>query len=343
MPTLARPSLARGWLALGRFLTRVGCLLAACAACGVGLTGCPRPSNRANDGDHAGTAAEANRSTPRPAPRTPAGATCSGRNDCTADQVCVDDRCRYRQTSAAGEVLWRAATAQVEAGDSAGATRTFGEAAAAFEAAGAPVPPALLCERASTALGVASSLDARERAVTAADQCLRSSLPGDTKRTDTARALARLRYDGLDLALLDRPMPADRYFVREPSRPTVDAVTIEMTLTEQDYPGFTAIRQALDGDEAKRAIAECFVQDWELHHERTTSAALVLRYTSRTRDAGGLETFAPELEVAQTSLAEDGFEPCCAEALTAALGPGPRLGRAVTAWQLPLSLEARMP
>ena len=41
------------------------------------------------------------------------------------------------------------------------------------------------------------------------------------------------------------------------------------------------VREQLSGEAAHRAIAECFVSDWELRHERSAHANLVLRYSTR--------------------------------------------------------------
>jgi hypothetical protein len=58
------------------------------------------------------------------------------------------------------------------------------------------------------------------------------------------------------------------------------------------------------------------------------------------RDMGTYDAFEPELLVEKTTVAEDGFEPCVARALSANLTP-PRSGRVVS-WQAPLEVAAHV-
>jgi hypothetical protein len=280
--------------------------------------------------------------TPTPGTSQPEGAACTGRDDCPTDQLCVRGVCGYRLTSAAGEVLAAAARAQVEAGDLEGAGRTWEQAFAAFEAAEAPVPVRVLCGAAATSLRAARTAEARETAAKSADRCFRHSLPGAPERADVQLALARLRYDGLDLARFDQPEPADRFFSAPPSRPTVDAIDLAIDITEQpEQPGFADLRAAVLGEPARQAIADCFIQDWELRHERQATASLVVKLTSRLRDMGDYDTYDAAIEVQKTTLAEDGFETCVAAALGVTLATRPRMTRLV-AWQTPLEIAARL-
>jgi hypothetical protein len=250
--------------------------------------------------------------------RPPAGAACAGRDDCTSDQVCVDARCRYRETSVAGEVLASAAEAQGAAGDWAGAIETYDAAFAAFEAKGAPVPPEIACGAAELMLRTATEPDARERGARRADLCFRTTVPGHPARMAVRAALARVRFDGLELSSFDRPEPQDNFFTRSPTRPTVAtvAVVIEMPdLEPRELPGHTAVRELLQSDVGRRAIAECFVQDWDAHHRPSASASLRVRATVQTVDLGDRDEYQPHFEVTQGSMAVDGFEPCLAGAL----------------------------
>lgn len=281
-------------------------------------------------------------SSPRPLPSVmAAGTTCGGRDDCASDQVCVQAVCRYRATSAAAEILAAGAAAQVEAGEVEGALRTYDQAVAAFHAANAPVPPEVVCGAAIAALRGARTPELRESAARRADTCFRGSLPGDAQRNEVRTSLARMRFDGLDAARFDRPEPADRFFALQPSRPTADAVAIAIDIPDRDSAGFAEVRDTLRSDPAKHAIVDCFVQDWELRHQRQATASLVIRYQTTLRDMGDYDTFDPSLEVAPTTPAEDGFEPCLARALTATLAPGPR-GHRIVAWQEPFEIAARL-
>ena len=272
--------------------------------------------------------------------RSAAGTTCAGRDDCPSDQVCVDHVCRHRETSIAGEILASAAEGQVVAGDFEGAIRTYDQAIEHFDTAHAPVPPDLLCASASLILRTARDADARERGARRADACFRASVPGMPARTEVRRAVARLRFEGLDTALFDRAEPAERFFTQEASRPTVDALAIDVELPESEEPGVQQVREQLTGETAHRAIAECFVSDWELRHERSAHANLVIRYSTRLHDMGTYDSYEPEIRVEKTTVAEDGFEPCVARALSAAI-TAPRAGR-VVAWQTNLELTARV-
>ena len=296
----------------------------------------PRPTDPTGTGEDGTEGAGRSSASKMPA----SGTSCAGRDDCPSDQVCVEQRCRYRETSVAGEILATSAQAQVDAGEWEGAARTYDQAIAAFEAAHAPVPPEVLCASASLMLRTATDPAGREGGAQRADRCFRASVPGSAAREDVRRAVARLRFEGLDPALCDRPQPPDRFFTLEQSRPTVDALAIDVQFPESEEPGAAQVRAQITGDVAHRAIAECFVQDWDVHHQRTATASLVVRYSTRLRDMGTYDAFDPELVVDKTTVAEDGFEPCVARALTSAL-TAPR-GSRVVAWQQPMEVSARV-
>lgn len=272
--------------------------------------------------------------------RPPTGTSCSGRDDCPSDQVCVESVCHYRETSVAGEILAAAAAAQVEAGDWQGATRAYDDAITAFGTR--PVPPDVLCGSAVLLLRTSADAEGRERGARRADQCFRASPPGYAPREEVARALSRLRFEGLDAALFDRIDPAETFFTGEASRPTLDALTINVVIPAdvENAPGLDAVRTTMTEEAARRAIGECFEQDWETRHERTAHANLLLRYATRLRDMGDYDTYEPELTFERTTVAEDGFEPCLAGALTNVV-PTPRSGR-VVAWQTSIEIDARV-
>ncbi len=272
--------------------------------------------------------------------RPPTGTTCGGRDDCPSDQLCIESRCRHRATSVAGEILTSSAHALAEAGDWEGAIQAYTEAAAAYQRANAPVPADLLCEHATLLLSTATTPEAREIGAVRADACFRASLPGFAPREEARRAVARLRFQGLDVSLFDQDQPAERFFTQAQSPPTVDAVVVEAAITGDEQPGVVQVREQIDADAARRAIAECFIQDWEVRHERSAAGSLVVRYSTRMRDMGTYDAFEPELLVEKTTVAEDGFEPCVARALSANL-VAPRSGR-VVAWQVPLEVAARI-
>lgn len=272
--------------------------------------------------------------------RPPAGTTCSGRTDCPSDQVCVDGRCRHRDTSVAGEILAAAADAQVEAGEWEGALRAYDEAITAFETARAPVPGEVLCRAASLALRTARDADGREIGARRADQCFRATLAGEPLRGEVARALARLRFEGLDAALFDRADSAERFFTQEASRPTLDALQIDLVIPDGDESGLASLREALGGEAARRALGECFEQDWEVRHERSASASLVVRYTTHMRDMVTYDIFEGELGFEPTTTAVDGFEPCVAHALTNVVRL-PNRSRIVQ-WQTSLDIAVRV-
>lgn len=298
------------------------------------LVGCPQGPFQPQGGDEGDEA---------PVENVVAGATCSSLADCPEGQICVGERCRYADTSVAGEMLGAAAAAQLEAGDFGGAVRTFDEGIEAYKQAKSPVPPEILCGAAVAALQEGGGQDARERAATRADACLRGSLPGDPRRDEVLEGLTRLRYEGLEPTLFDKAEPAQRFFTKEPSRPTVDAIDVQVQLPDVDEKGFDEISEAARGEEARRAIADCFVQDWDLRHERRVRAALILKLKSTMKDMVTYDIFTPKIEVEQTSLAQDGFEPCVAGALTSVLAEAApkNIGRRVS-WKHPFEVTARL-
>ncbi|MBZ0116321.1 MAG: hypothetical protein K8H88_04985, partial [Sandaracinaceae bacterium] len=226
---------------------------------------------------------------------------------------------QYRTTSVAGEVIAAAAEAQAEAGDWAGAIESYDQAFDAFRRHDAAVPPEIACAAASLMLRTATDQEARERAAQRADLCFRTSVPGDPRRNDVRRAIARLRFEGLDLAAFDQSEPATRFFTQQPSRPTVDAVQVSLEMPDLERPtrSHEQVREVLDGEAGRRAVAECFIQDWETRHERSGTASLVLRYSTRMRDMGTYDLYEPVIEVNKTVESEDGFEPCLARSLGA--------------------------
>lgn len=314
------------------------------------LPGCQRRTGIGGEPDPRATG-----ETPRPSGTTPsrrgpvsrrpaAGATCSGRDDCTSDQVCVDSRCRYRETSVAGEVLASAAEAQAEAGDWSGALETYDQAFRAFESAGAPVPSELACGAAELILRTATDAEARERGARRADLCFRITVPADPGRLAVRRALARLRFEGLEIALYDRDEPAERFFTQEPSRPTVDAVEVDVQMPDlepRELASHTAARERLNSEEGRVAIAECFISDWETNHDRSATADLRMSYTTRMRDMGTHDVWEPVMSINATSTAQDGFEPCLAAALPSLFDPQNRSIRG-EAWEQTIRITARI-
>lgn len=288
---------------------------------------------------------------PRPAPvvdeagepiALPAGSACTGTGDCPESQVCVEAHCRHVATSASGEILATAARAQFAAGDLEGAVRTFDQAIDAYARAGAPAPPGLLCSAAQASLSTGDAA-LRESAAARADACLRGSLPGDPDRASVLAALGRLRFDGIELAAFDADEPPERFFTQEPSRPTVDAIRIQLSLPDETASGWDRVREVLEGESAQRAMADCFVQDWEIRHERSAEAALVLAFSTRMRDMGDYDVFTPEIQVSQASVTQEGFEPCLAGALGAVLSAEtPRSMGRVVAWQAPIEIRANL-
>lgn len=324
-------------------LVRAAVVPSIVALCISALTasGCGRRGSLDTPGAGAGeTAAGGSGGRNGPTSRPPAGMTCNGREACPSDQVCVASACRYRETSVAGEILATAARGQVEAGDWEGAIRTYDQAFEQFSAAHAAVPPELLCASAALILRTATDPEARERGARRADECFRASLPGAPERDEVRSAVARLRFEGLDTALFDRDEPAESFFTQEPSRPTIDALAIDVQLPDSEEPGADHVREQLAGEAAHRAIAECFVQDWELRHERSAQANLVVRYATRLQDMGTYDVYEPTITVEKTTVAEDGFEPCVASALGSAI-TAPR-GSRVTAWQTAMEITARV-
>ncbi|MBK8173642.1 MAG: hypothetical protein IPK60_25345 [Sandaracinaceae bacterium] len=312
-------------------------LLIACS-----VLGCPKPSTGGGSNDSIEPPQD-----PRlegivpPSNAALAGTSCRGRDDCASDQVCMQNTCRARRASAAGEILAASARAQLEAGDLVGALQSFDQSLERFRALNAQPPPEVVCGAASAALRGAASPEDRENAVKRADSCFRNSLPGDPSRSDVRLGLARLRYDGLDLTLFDRPEPAPRFFTQPPTRPTIDAIEISFELPERDDPGYVALTTALRDEGATRAVSGCFIADWESRHERTAEAQLTLKYSTRMHDRGSYDSFDPLVEVVATVPVDNLFTNCLAENLTAALGPGPRVNHLVS-WQETFVLAARV-
>lgn len=275
-------------------------------------------------------------------PESVAGAACSGSRECPLTQICVSNECRYRVTSITGEALAVSAHAQRLTGDLTTAERTYQEAIAAYEAGEARVPPDVACGAALAAMRDLHEPEKRENAARLSDRCFRSSLPSHAMRNEVLRSMSRLRFDGLDLAAFDAEEPAAAFFTLEPSRPTVDAVEIGIDIADTEGHGFEAVRDLLRSEEAKRSIADCFFQDWELRHEREAQASLVLGLETRLRDMGDYDVYSGVISVQQTTVTPDGFEPCVAGAMTALFEEAsPRIGRS-SRWQAPFDVVAQL-
>lgn len=229
------------------------------------------------------------------------------------------------------------------AGDYVGALHTFEEALAAFTEADVPMPPQVACGAAVAALRLTEDEASRERAALAADRCFRNSPPGFLMREEVQSRVAMFRFDGIDLTLFDAPEPPQAFFVEEPTRPTADAIQISIDLPASTVTGFEELQEALLGEPARVTISSCFVKDWERHHERSVTAALVLRFRTRLKDMGDYDVFAPEIAVTAGTEAPGPFEACLAEGLTDTLQPGPRVGRTVTAWQEAFNVQTSVP
>ncbi|MCA9605106.1 MAG: hypothetical protein KC619_05905 [Myxococcales bacterium] len=297
----------------------------------------PEPSGETSQGE-SGRARRAQASR-----RTPAGATCTGREDCTSDQLCVEGQCDYRTTSVSGEILAAAAEAQEQTGDWEGAIETYQGAFDRFRQADAPVPPRIACAAAALTLRTARDPEARERGARQADLCFRSAVAGHPARLPVQRALARLRYEGLEIAHFDEDDPAERFFTSEQSRPTVDVVQVELQMPdlETEPRSHGMIRERIQSDDGRRMVAECFVQDWELRHESEASAEVVVRYSSRLRDMGSYDVYEPQIAVDRTTTAEDGFEPCLARSLPDLFDPNQRGSRSEP-WNQAVRITARI-
>lgn len=272
------------------------------------------------------------------------GSSCLRTSDCGEARLCVAQVCQHAASSASGEILLAAGRAQGKVGDTLNALRSFTEARLAYEKMDAPVPPALYCDAAMAALlaGAASEdVAMKEQGAKDAHLCFRHTLPGDAIRATVGAALAKLRFDGLDLALFDEETPAERYFTKPPSRPTPDAIDIALELSARELPGYEALGEQLRSEDAQRVIANCFIADWELKHGRQAQANVVLIFESRLKDMGYYDAYEPTLEIKGEGEAAQGFEPCVAEALATLLGTGPKVGR-VTSWKEPLQIAARL-
>lgn len=276
------------------------------------------------------------------APERASGATCGRSADCPGGQACVGEVCRHRTTNIRAEALAVAADAQRVAGDPEGALASYEEALGAYAQADVEPPPEVTCGAALLALRYYDSPEHRERGARLADRCFRSSLPGNPQRQEVLRAIVRLRYDGLALASFDAEEPPERFFSQPPSRPTVDAVEISLGFGDGDEPGFTAVREQLVSEQATHIIADCFIQDWELRHQREASTTLVLKLETRMRDMGAYDVYEGHVTLERTGLDVDGFEPCVTSGLSALLeGERPRVARGAR-WQVPVEISAQL-
>jgi len=271
----------------------------------------------------------------------PPGATCASTRDCDSGRACVEHRCRPLTTSVAGEILATLAAEQLESGDGQGASATYAEALQAFETSGAAATPAVLCGAADAMMQAARGPEARETAARMADRCFRGSLPGDPSRASIQKTLGELRYDGLWLAAFDEASPAAQYFTARPARPSADSVDVDIQLPDNNAASFEEIAQKIRSAELARAVADCFIQDWELRHESSASASFQLDYRVRMRDMGDYDAYLGTATVSALGGAADGFEPCVGAALESTLGSEPSRARGGS-WNETVRIQATL-
>jgi hypothetical protein len=235
-----------------------------------------------------------------------------------SDQVCVEGRCRHEESVVAGELLATAAREQAAAGDDAGALELYEQAFEAFGARGVPVPPEISCGAAALELRTATEAPGREQAASRADLCFRTTFAGDAQRALVLHELAKLRFDGLDVTLFDRQEPAAAFFTQQPTRPTMEALTIDVQMADlpgRETPEHTASRVILQGEQGRAAIGQCFLRDWETRHARSAAASLAFAYNTRLVDLGARDTYETEIAIRPNGTAQDGFEACLTTAL----------------------------
>ncbi|MDH5492889.1 MAG: hypothetical protein OEY14_13125, partial [Myxococcales bacterium] len=183
----------------------------------------------------------------------------------------------------------------------------------------------------------------REEAARRADACFRGSLPGDPMRERTLRALAALRYDGLDLERFDREEPAERFFTNEASDPTLDAIDVTLGFMDTSPPGRHRLIGILEGARAKQELARCFIVDWNSRHERSALGTLRLSVRSGrpSAEAEGTPLLAA-IELRNGSRrAPSAFEACAVRSLQPLLSAPFPLEDA-TAWEQLLTVRASL-
>lgn len=264
----------------------------------------------------------------RASPPALVGATCTRTSDCHSGQACVESTCQAVATSARGEILAAAAGVQFNAGDLDGATESYNAAVESFNAMDLDPPPGVLC-RAATLILDGRVPENREAAARMAHRCLQLTLPGDPTRATVVTTLARLRHDGLNLAGFDADEAPASLFSARAARPSPDRVRAQITIDEVDSRTFRPVREALESDTVQAAVQDCFLQDWEIRHENEAAADITVRMTSTMRDHGSYDSYPVELAFEQSTMAQEGLEPCIAAALPALIET-PRVSRVVS-------------
>ncbi len=266
-------------------------------------TGCPRraPQPPANAPEQAA----------QRAPHvSPDGASCTSRPDCGSGQVCVANVCRYRTTSAPGEVLATAADNAMSAGDTETAVRSYRDAIRAFDEAGAPVPGALYCTAANAALSVATTADQREATKRDIEGCLRGTLPGDANRQGIVRTLARLRHRGLEIARLGASANGAgvTLFRAAEGAPTIESVHVQVHLPQGPGLGET-LHKIFAEDESTARIKRCFITELGQRPENRATARFRLTYNTNASTIG----------IAASTTAASGFDACVRTSLAEAV------------------------
>lgn len=277
---------------------------------------------------------------PRSDQPMPSGSSCVSHRDCVGEQVCVEGICQYRRTSVAAETLAIAAARLRDAEELKESVRAYRAAVGAYRAVSAPVPAHVSCAFAEASLLAATDAKEREAAAHQADDCFRNSLPGDPNRTRALGAVAKMRYDGLALARFDDERPAERFFTDQPTRPTIDSLSLVIA---PDATGALPpkVAEKLVDSSVRRAVGRCFVTSWEAKRGREADAELILRQVTHPENVRGNAVFRASLRAEVLESNPPSFGSCLSATLPAALEATPHQVQN-TSWQVSLRIGARL-
>ena len=209
--------------------------------------------------------------------------SCAATADCEGDLRCVQGTCRPPASSIQGEyyaAVGRRAIAEERTSD---ATAAFQKAVAEYRAVDLEPPAELSCSLGTALTAVRQDRELAEEAARHLHHCVLSLPPGNAQRDRALDQLAVLADDGLDPVHLARSEASERYLTREPVRPPIDNLQIQITEDEKPprYSEYAAIKKLLESPEVEALLTSCWKSHWEATKETTMKVVLPLAHSFR--------------------------------------------------------------
>jgi hypothetical protein len=116
-------------------------------------------------------------------------------------------------------------------------------------------------------------------------------------------------------------------------------VRVHVELAGAAGPGSEEIDERLQSAPVVQAVVACYIEDWELHHQRRVEGTLPLRVASHLRDMGSYDVYEARVSFDVSSLDERAFGRCVASSLETIFAESFRMTRTVS-WNASVIVRA---